>query len=185
MISGSPVPQILSKVLESDRIRPAGLHLDYAPDMTERAALASALGLAAIDTFSVRFELQRRGRKVHVKGTLTADVDYICVVSLDAFPARISEPFSVMYEEVARSRNRGGSSGEIEVPLDDDAPEPIENGKIDLGAIAQEFLALALDPYPRKPGASLSETVPDEAETVPSAFSRLAALLPDKSGKKH
>ena len=31
-------------------------------------------------------------------------------------------------------------------------PDEIVNGKIDLGAVAAEFLALGLDPYPRKPG---------------------------------
>ena len=36
----------------------------------------------------------------------------------------------------------------------DDPPDEIVNGRIDLGALTAEFLALALDPYPRKPGAA-------------------------------
>ena len=32
----------------------------------------------------------------------------------------------------------------------EDAPDPIVDGKVDLGALAAEFIALALDPYPRK-----------------------------------
>jgi hypothetical protein len=44
---------------------------------------------------------------------------------------------------------------DIEVKLnEDDPPEPIVDGIIDLGAVTLEFLALALDPYPRKPGVS-------------------------------
>ena len=35
---------------------------------------------------------------------------------------------------------------------DEDEPDPIIDGKIDLGALAAEFFALGLDPYPRKPG---------------------------------
>ena len=35
----------------------------------------------------------------------------------------------------------------------DDAPEPLVDGTVDLGAIATEFLILGIDPYPRKPGA--------------------------------
>src|SRR6476646_697602 len=34
-----------------------------------------------------------------------------------------------------------------------DPPEPITNGMIDLGRIATDALFLAIDPYPRKPGA--------------------------------
>ena len=33
------------------------------------------------------------------------------------------------------------------------APEPIENGVIDLGRLATDALFLAIDPYPRKPDA--------------------------------
>lgn len=35
-----------------------------------------------------------------------------------------------------------------------DPPDPITDGKIDLGTLASEFLTLGLDPYPRKPGVS-------------------------------
>ena len=38
----------------------------------------------------------------------------------------------------------------------EDAPDPIVDGKIDLGALAAEFLALGLDPYPRKPGVAFA-----------------------------
>ena len=37
---------------------------------------------------------------------------------------------------------------------DEDEPDPIIGGKIDLGALAAEFFALGLDPWPRKPGAA-------------------------------
>ena len=36
----------------------------------------------------------------------------------------------------------------------EDPPDPIVDGKIDLGALAAEFFALGLDPYPRKPGVA-------------------------------
>ena len=38
----------------------------------------------------------------------------------------------------------------------EDAPDPIVDGKIDLGALAAEFMILGLDPYPRKPGVVLT-----------------------------
>ena len=56
---------------------------------------------------------------------------------------------------------------------DEDEPDPVIDGKIDLGALAAEFFALGLDPYPRKPGVAF-----DEEETNPeptdSPFAALA-----------
>ena len=53
------------------------------------------------------------------------------------------------------------SSAEQEVQTfslaDEDEPDPVIDGKIDLGALTAEFFALGLDPYPRKPGAVLDE----------------------------
>ena len=48
---------------------------------------------------------------------------------------------------------RGARPADEAVELaDEDRPDPVVDGKIDLGAVAAEFFALGLDPYPRKPG---------------------------------
>jgi hypothetical protein len=46
-------------------------------------------------------------------------------------------------------------------------------GRIDLGGVITEFLALALDPYPRKPDVSFQPAI---EEKDPSPFAALAAL---------
>ena len=61
---------------------------------------------------------------------------------------------------------------------EDDDPEapddiPYGGGSIDLGEAAAEQLALALDPYPRRPGAVLAETT---AAADRSPFAALARL---------
>ena len=63
---------------------------------------------------------------------------------------------------------------------DEDEPDPIIDGKIDLGALAAEFFALGLDPYPRKPGVSFES--PEEAEATVSPFSALVSPAQKKSG---
>jgi len=55
-----------------------------------------------------------------------------------------------------------------------DAPEPLIGGSIDLGAIASEFLMLAIDPYPRKSGV-VFEPPAKETDTG-GPFAALAAL---------
>ncbi len=47
-----------------------------------------------------------------------------------------------------------------------DPPDPIVNGRIDLGQLAAEFLALGLDPYPRKPGVEFAPVVEDGANRL-------------------
>jgi hypothetical protein len=55
-----------------------------------------------------------------------------------------------------------------------DPPEPLENGIIDLGVIATEFLILGIDPYPRKPGAEFERPKPTADGAHP--FAALADL---------
>jgi hypothetical protein len=62
---------------------------------------------------------------------------------------------------------------------DEDPPEPLDSGHIDLAALAVEFLALALDPFPRKPGAVFADA-PD-VETEGGPFAALSALKAGRS----
>ena len=58
-------------------------------------------------------------------------------------------------------------------------PEPIVDGRIDLGAVAYETLATSLDPYPRREGVSFdwSRTECQEGREAKSGpFAALAAL---------
>ena len=70
--------------------------------------------------------------------------------------------------------------GEIDLELDDDSPDVVENGQIDLGQYAVEQLALHLDPYPRKDGA-VFEQPPEPGEISP--FGVLRALKPNDGDK--
>ena len=57
---------------------------------------------------------------------------------------------------------------------DDEPPEPLFGGKLDLGTIATEFMLLGIDPYPRKPGAEFAPVKADDGSAKP--FAALEAL---------
>jgi hypothetical protein len=58
-----------------------------------------------------------------------------------------------------------------------DQPEPLTNGIVDLGEVAAQFLAISMDPYPRKEGVDIEEFVEEEeAEEKPNPFAKLAGL---------
>ena len=58
--------------------------------------------------------------------------------------------------------------------------EPLVDGKIDLGALAIEFLILGLDPYPRKPGAIFQP--PADAQPDEGPFAALGVLKKGHDG---
>ena len=140
----------------------------------ERAALAIALGLPSIAALCGRFQIVPSGASIRVTGRVTARVEQTCVVSLDPFEVAVDEPVDLTFDPAAV---RDGDAAAVVIDPDRDEPEPLTGDTLDLGAITAEFLALGLDPYPRKPGASFAET---EASPVrDSPFAKLARFAPD------
>ena len=117
-------------------------------DANERAALAARFGLVAVDRLEARFILRRDAMGVVANGTVSAAVVQACSVTGDPVPATIDDPVALRF--VA-----DGAQTEEEVELDDGAIDVIgyDGGAIDLGEVAAETMALALDPFPRGPGA--------------------------------
>ncbi len=155
-----------SRPVAVDRIGPAGLDIELSARAEECAALAARMRLPAIAALACRFQLRAApGGAVAAAGWLRAELTQTCIVSLDDFPAVVAEAFEVRFV-------RAGS--EAEDPDIDAIDEiPFAGGTIDLGEAAAEQLALALDPYPRKPGAELPAGM---AEPAANPFARLAAL---------
>lgn len=124
------------------------------------AALAQRFGLPAIAALSGRFTLSHeRGGVIAAALSMRARVTQVCVITLEPFEAEIAE----------EARLRFVPAGEL-TEEEDFAPEsleepdevPYENDVIDLGEALAEQLALALEPYPRKPGATLPDEATDE-----------------------
>ncbi|RFB80296.1 YceD family protein [Methylovirgula sp. 4M-Z18] len=175
-----------------DEIRDSGLNLKIDADEAERAAVAVSLGLEGLAAFSADLRLSRLGKNgLRLQGDLHADVTYISVVSLEPFDTQISEPLDARFApqddvETARKAAEAKLKSAIdyhEGALEDDPPEPIVNGRIDLGPLLVEFLALALDPYPRKPGEVFTGGA-DASPEDESEISPFAALLKPQSGKE-
>ncbi len=165
-------------------IKPRGSIAIVEADPDIRDALAAFLQVASLDALVARYALARNGERVTVEGEITVEMHQICVVSLDPFPVRLTVPVRLDFlpapEPAPDSGRRRGDAGEaidLEIQLnEDDPPEPIVDGVLDLGAITCEFLALAIDPYPRKPGAVLA--APADAVATTSPFAALAGLKP-------
>lgn len=133
----------------------------------ERAAVASRLGLPAVLSLACLYRLRAGERVIPVTGRLSARVRQTCVVTLDEFEAAIEEQFHVRFVP------EGSESGEIDP--DDDDEIPYAGGALDLGEATVEQLALALDPYPHRPGAELP---PEARDAGANPFLVLARRKP-------
>ncbi|MBY6242007.1 DUF177 domain-containing protein [Methylosinus sp. Sm6] len=171
-----------SRPLAVAEVPEEGLEVHVAARPDECAALAAADGIAALTRLEADLSVRREGAGgVRVQGELRAELRQTCVVSLEEFDATLVEPVDVAFapEPAPRPaptldrRPRRPPEPEEQSPsshfvdLDEDEPDPLLDGRIDLGAIVAEFLALAIDPYPRRPGASFAAP-PEGDETTPA-----------------
>ena len=167
----------LSRPLPLHRVTAGGVTVDVEAGPEERAALAADLGLPAIHDLRGRFRIVGSPERVRVTGRVEAKVEQTCVVSLDGFETAVDEEVDVTFA-APPPRVRGDADGAVEIELRDDMPDELAGDTIDLGAVTAEFFALALDPYPRKPGVAFE--VPADAGASDSPFARLAQLRPDE-----
>jgi uncharacterized metal-binding protein YceD (DUF177 family) len=140
----------------------------------ERQALALLYQLPAIAALTATLRLERWGPGgAHVTGAVHGALTQICVLSLEPFPATVEEAVDVRFAPQALdSRPHAAKEAQAFSLDDEDEPDPVVDGKIDLGALVAEFFALGLDPYPRKPGATFE--LGAKSERVDSPFSELA-----------
>jgi uncharacterized metal-binding protein YceD (DUF177 family) len=141
-----------TRVLTVDTVHDTGLEISICADAAECAAVAEEVALVAIHSLAADFlVLKQDGSRLKVNGVLRAEVTQTCVISLEPFDTEIRADFSVNFAPAQRDIEAGGGvllAGDLE------AADPIIDGRIDLGALAVEFLVLNLDIYPRKPGVS-------------------------------
>ena len=145
-----------------------GCHYDLAADVSVRDAVAALAGIRTLPRLEASFDLARRGDGVAVRGEVRAQAGQTCVVTLEPIESEIHEAVDLIFEPPETSGRKPADRKRGE------PPEPLENGVVDLGVIATEFLVLGLDPYPRKQGAEFSR--PQSADEGARPFAALGAL---------
>jgi uncharacterized metal-binding protein YceD (DUF177 family) len=161
----------LSRPVDVMNIPPRGQEVHVEATVEECAALAGDFGLPAIRRLSGDYKLTNSAKGVHVTGLVRASITQICVVTLEPFDSDVEEEVEVDFAEPA------GMPAEPPTDINEyEPPDEIVNGQVDLGALTSEFLALGLDPYPRKPGVDFEYR--DPADQKDSPFAALGKLKP-------
>lgn len=148
----------------------------------ECAALAARFGVLEIEALAARFTLKRvrAGRGVRLEGTVEGKLRQACVVSLRPVEQAIEETFATIYvPEQDLKPIEVDEEGAVSLDAflgDEELEEALPEGPLDLGEIAAQEFAVAIDPYPRADGAGFKAEWGEAAKPV-SPFADLKARL--------
>lgn len=131
----------------------APLHLVAGPDTLDR--VAKAIGAEAVASLTADLTLSPWLDGVEIAGRIEAVVTRICGVSLEPFGEDVTAPLLSIRVVPAGSPNAAKVQGAALVvdPEAEDPPDEMSGDTLDIGAYVVEHLALALNPFPRRPGA--------------------------------
>lgn len=178
-----------SHVVQVDRVGSEGILLQLSASPAQCEALAQQMQIPAVLNLTGQVRVVpdpvQEGLFL-LKGQFEAEVEQTCVVSLEPVRQRVSESFLRRFASSIPARP-ASQTGEDEAewldPEADDPPDPLQDGSVDVGEVVAEALALALDPYPRKPGVAWPEGYKPDPEAGGNA-SPFAVLAKLKGGKK-
>jgi uncharacterized metal-binding protein YceD (DUF177 family) len=172
--------QTLTRIFDVSHLGSAPQNKQVVADAAELQALKAEFDLLDLSSFAADLTIAPWGQHgVKVEGRLQADVVQACVVTLQPVPSHLDQRFALSFlpPDVIAADPKTVAEAEVIVVYDEeDPPEPLEDGVIDLGAILVEQFALALDPYPRAPGASLEEAEGQDVDNPTSPFAALSKL---------
>lgn len=143
--------------------------LRLSPNAEERQRIAGSLGLDAISVLKADLTISHATNGlISVHGTISASIRPICVVTLEPFDDEVNEAVAITFAPAGLIEKMTKRAEENE-NNDFEPPDEICDGMIDFGALTVEFLTLALDPYPRKPGAEFASATPEPERESPFA----------------
>ena len=150
-------PGSLSIPVPVHEIGGGGRTVSFSADETGRAGLADRFALRAVLELTLEGKLGTgRDGDYRFRGRLKARVVQACVVTLEPVENTIDESMALRF---VRSDEVDESGHEVMVEAEEEEEvEPMSGDIVDLGPATAEQFGVALDPYPRKPGAEAPQT---------------------------
>lgn len=156
-----PAPEF-SRPIAVSALPAEGIVREIGAEPEERAALARRFGIVGIEAFSARLRVTPLSvggaAGARVMGRFSARVRQTCVVTLEDFDAEVAEDLRLDFLPAIDLEEAGEAVFDPEEDV-----EPLEGDVLDLGELVAQYLSLALDPHPRRPGVDYG------ADTVSTA----------------
>ena len=145
-------------------------------DERQRAYIAEVLKVNGVNEFEafINVKSYKKEHLLKVWGKARAELLRTSVISLDEF-SKIYEPeFELTFDTKLTPQD----IKEMDFDFEDEVPDLVEDGKIDLAAIAMEQIALEMEDFPRKEGEVFNFKSEFDEETTHKAnpFAALASL---------
>ena len=158
-----PAPEF-SRPIALSALPAEGIVREISAEPEERAALARRFRIVGIESFGARLRvtpLRVDGAAgVRVMGRLNARVTQTCVVSLEDFDIEVAEDLRLDLVPFAPDEEGGEAVFDPEQDV-----EPLEGDVLDLGELIAQYLSLALDPHPRRPGVNYGADAASSAKS--------------------
>ena len=156
----------------------------FAVGEEEAAEIAAQLELRAAPSdmsLKVDFDLNAGGKELVIKLNLTGTVTQTCVVTLEPIETKIEESFLRRFRDQAffdqTEVDIAATDGDIATLNEDLEPWPrAMDERPTLLDFAIEQLGLVLEPFPRKDGAEVDDTLLTDPIDKPEKMSPFAAL---------
>ena len=138
--------------------------------------IAEVLKVPAVKSCKSKIELRfdHKNHRLDVSGKVEAVLVQESVISLELFDKKYEGEFSLFFDTKATYKD----IRELDEELGDEIPDLVVDGKIDLGDITIEQVALLIDDYPRQEGEVFEfiSEFDEETTKAQNPFSVLAKL---------
>ncbi|MBP5352485.1 MAG: DUF177 domain-containing protein [Alphaproteobacteria bacterium] len=152
-------------------------HLDA--DVDELADIKDILQVEDVKNFvaDIRLKLNLREHLLRVWGNVQAELELKSVITLNNFTKKYGADFNLIYDTAATYRD----IREMNAGINDEVPDIIEGGVINLADIVLEQIALQMEDYPRAEGevfdfSAYGFETTDDKEDKTHPFAVLAKL---------
>jgi len=173
----------LEATIRIDTLPPEGREIHVVATEGQRAAIAETVGITAVEALEAHLKAARFRGGIRVTGRLRARIEQPCVVSLVPVHQDIDEDVDRVYLPETGGDPSHEAGTDILVDIEgEDVPDHFDGREADLADMLVETLALAIDPYPHAPGATLEtegDPIDREEESPFAALRKLKAEDPD------
>jgi len=162
-----------SHFIRAEEVPSGGQWVTLAANENEREEIAGRLGIRSIDKLEAKLHLlpKNSGHILEVDGNLAADVVQNCVMTLEPIGSHIEDQFSAWYADYDRAasftkaqHDRKAKIELEELPImeEEEDPEPMVGGQVDLAELVVQYLSLAINPYPHSDSVKSEKNEPKE-----------------------
>lgn len=142
--------KIFSYPIQIDKLTLAERKFSLEADEGEKAWIAEVFQVEGVKIFkaSLSVKKEKNSSLIRVFGEVEAELKQKSIISLEDFWKRYETEFEVFFDTKATYTQIREEFEDI----NEEAPEPVVNGEIDLAAVAMEQIAILIDDYPRQEG---------------------------------